>query len=98
MPIYIRIGVSIDFKLSVKPVLKYAAAVWAPHTRRSINKLESIQRRTTRSVMDNYLQTSSVSNMLSYLDWNTIELHFKHSRLKMLHKIVYNHIDACLTA
>ena len=53
----------------VKPVLEYAAAVWAPHTRRSINKLEFVQRRAARFVMNNYCQSNSVSNMLSYLHW-----------------------------
>ena len=80
----------------VKPVLEYAAAVWAPHTRRSINKLESVQRRAARFIMNNYCQSSSVSNMLSYLHWKTIESHFKHLRLQMLHKIVYNHVDVSL--
>ena len=47
----------------VKPVLEYAAEVWAqsPHTRCSINRLESIQRRAARFVMNDYLQTSSVT-------------------------------------
>ena len=80
----------------VKPVLEYAAAAWAPHSRRSINKLESIQRRAAHFVMDNYFQTSSVFNMLLHLNWNTIEAHFKLLRLQMLHKIIYNHVDITL--
>ena len=38
----------------VKPVLEYVAAAWGLHGRRSINKLESIQRCTARLVMNNY--------------------------------------------
>ena len=44
----------------VKPVLEYAAAAWAPHSRHSINKMEFIQRSAARFVMNNYFQTSSV--------------------------------------
>ena len=80
----------------VKPVLEYAAAVWAPHTRLSINKLESVQRRAARFVMNDYFQTSSVTNMLFCLNWTTIEVHFKFLRLQMLHKIIYNHVDVPL--
>jgi len=80
----------------VKIVLEYAAAVWAPHSRCSINKLESIQRRAARFGMNYYVQTSSVSNMLLHLDWNMIESHIKLLRLQLLHKIIYNHVDITL--
>ena len=59
-------------------------------------KLESVQRCAAHFVMNNYFQSSSVSNMLSYLHWKAIESHFKHLRLQMLHKIVYNYIDVSL--
>ena len=50
----------------VKPVLEYAAAAWAPHSRRSINKLESIQRRAAHFMMNNYFQTSIVYPICRY--------------------------------
>ena len=42
----------------------HVAAVWALHSRRSINKLESVQKHVARFVMNDYFQTSSVSNNL----------------------------------
>ena len=34
--------------------------------------------------------------MLSRLNWNTIEVHFKHLRLQMLHKIIHSSVDVSL--
>ena len=51
----------------VKPILEYAVTVWAPYTRCSINKLESVQRHATRFVMYDCYPTSSISAMLFYI-------------------------------
>ena len=37
-----------------------------------------------------------ITNMLSRLNWNTIEVHFKHLRLQMLHKIIHSGVDVSL--
>ena len=76
--------------------MEYAATAWAPYSRQSINKLESVQRRAARFVMHDYYQTSSVSNMLLRLNWNTMETHFKHLRLQMLHRIIHSSVDVSL--
>ena len=80
----------------VKSTLEYAATAWAPYSRQSINKLESVQRRAAGFVMHDYNQTSSVSNMLLRLNWNTMETHFKHLRLQMLHKIIHSSVGVSL--
>ena len=80
----------------VKSTLEYAATAWAPYSRQSINKLKSVQRRAARFVMHDYNQTSSVSNMLLRLNWNTMETHFKHLRLQMLHKIIHSSVGVSL--
>ena len=46
--------------------------------------------------MHDYYQTSSVSNVLLRLNWNTMETHFKHLRLQMLHKIIHGSVDVSL--
>ena len=71
----------------VRPVLEYAAAAWDPHTRRNIDKLEMVQRRGARYVTGDYGQTSSVSAMLDYLQWPTLERRRTHIRLSMLYHI-----------
>ena len=77
----------------IKSTLEYAATAWEPYSRQSINKLESVQRRAACFVMHDYYQTSSVSNMLLRLNWNTMETHF---RLQMLHKMIHSSVDVSL--
>ena len=61
----------------VKSALEYAARAWAPYSRQSIKKLEPVQRQAAHFVMHDYYQTSSVSNMLLRLNWNTVP--WKHT-------------------
>ena len=56
----------------VRPLLEYACMVWGPHTTQNTQKLEAVQRRSARFVMNNYQQTSSVTLMLQTLQWPTL--------------------------
>ena len=86
--------IKIDLYLTyVKPILEYAATVWTPHTRYAINKLENVQRRAARFVMSNYFRTSSVTEMLSSLKWNSIESRNKELRLLTFYKIIHNCVN-----
>ena len=80
----------------VRPILEYAVSVWAPHIKRSIYKLESIQRRAARFVMGDFQHTSSVTSMISSLNWTTLETHIKILRLVLFYKILNNHVDLLL--
>jgi len=81
----------------VKPTFRICSCCLGSLHKKSIDKLESVQIRAARSVMNDFHQTScSISNMLSFLSWNTIETHFKHLKLHMLHKIIYNSVDVSL--
>jgi len=70
-------------------------AAWAPHTQQNINKLEGIQRRTTRFVMSDFSTYSSVSTMLSNLMWETLH-HRRKSLNLMFFKILNNLVELCL--
>jgi hypothetical protein len=56
----------------VRPLLEYACMVWGPHTAQNTQKLEAVQRRSARFVMNNYQQTSSETSMLQTLQWPTL--------------------------
>ena len=58
--------------LYVRPILEYAAVVWAPHTKCDIDRLEAVQRRAARFVTSDYNRTSSVTVMLDNLNWSTL--------------------------
>lgn len=77
----------------VKPLLEYAVTVWAPHTRRANNKLESIQRRAARFVMSDYSRTSSVTDMINTLKWTSIEIRNKELRLITFYKIIHGCVN-----
>jgi outer membrane lipopolysaccharide assembly protein LptE/RlpB len=53
----------------VRPLLEYASSVWDPYLKCHADKIESIQRRAARFVMNRYHRTASVTAMLTNLGW-----------------------------
>ena len=82
------------YKAFVRPILEYASSVWDPYTQKSIDKLETVQRRAARFVLNRYHNTSSVHLMLDSLGWPSLEQRRKTSRLKVMFKI-YNGLVQC---
>ena len=63
----------IAYKAIVRPQLEYAAPVWDPHIQEGIQRIEMVQRRAARWVLNDYSPYSSVSDMLGRLGWRTLE-------------------------
>ena len=74
------------YKALVRPILEYAPTVWDPYTLENINRVEMIQRRAARYVLNQYGRRSSVNAMLKELKWPLLETRRKVSRLCMLYK------------
>ena len=55
--------------------------------RKNIAKIESVQRRAARFVLNRFRNTSRVNNMLEALGWPTLEQRRQTCRLLMLYKI-----------
>ena len=68
------------YKTFVRPILEYACTVWDPHTQDNISKLEAVQRRAARFVVNRYHNTSSVTNMLNQLQWPSLQHRGKVAR------------------
>ena len=81
------------YLMYVRPILEYAACSWAPHTKCNINKLESVQRRAARFVNGDYRYTSSVTEMINTLRWNSLHSRRDALRLQMMYKITHHIID-----
>ena len=73
---------------SVRPHLDYASAVWDPYTTRDSNKLYKVQRRAARFVRRDYRRTTSASQLISELVWQSLAERRKSSRLTLLYKAI----------
>ena len=57
----------------VRPQLEYCAPVWHPWQQKFSAKIERVQRAAARYVLNDYSTTSSVTEMLHILNWQTVE-------------------------
>ena len=78
------------YKTLVRPIVEYASSVWDPATNNQIHQLEMVQRRAARFTLNRYHNTSSVNNMLSELEWPTLQKRRENVRLTMMYKIHNN--------
>ena len=77
----------------VRPSMEYCASVWNSHHTTSINKLEMVQRRAARYATNRFRNTSSVSDMLESLQWESLQSRRAKIQLIMLFKIINNLVD-----
>ncbi len=77
----------------VRPSLEYTSSVWSPHTQKNITKLESIQRRSARYVMNDFSRCSSVTAMMQHLEWQTPEARRQQARSMMFYHIIHDLVD-----
>ena len=77
----------------LRPTLEYASVVWDPYVETQIHALEMVQRRAARFVTRRYRNTSSVTEMLTDLNWPTLESRRKRARLCFLRKILHRTVS-----
>ena len=71
----------------VRPQLEYCAPVWHPWQETISYKIERVQRAAARYVLNDYSSTSSVTEMLHILNWQTLEHRRIQNSLIMFYKI-----------
>ncbi len=79
---------STAYKSLVCSVLEYVASAWDPYLAKDEHQLEMVQRRAARFVMNEYRQTSSITEMLNQLGWSELSQRQQEARLTLLFKIV----------
>ena len=84
---------SAAFFTLVRPNLEYCASIWNPYSHQSIQKLEMVQRRAARYATNRYRNTSSVTDMIESLEWETLESRRTKIQLTMFFKIVHDLVD-----
>jgi len=70
----------------IRPHLEYASAAWDPYTARDSNQLDSVQRRAARFVKKDYRRTTSVSQLVVQLGWESLSDRRMNARLSLFYK------------
>jgi len=66
----------------VRSKLEFSTSAWDPYRQTQIDKLEMVQRRAARFVLNDFSLTSSVTEMISALKWEFLADRRKFARLK----------------
>ena len=73
--------------------MEYCSSVWDPYEKGDVATLEKVQRRTARFVKGDYKRESSVTQMMCYLGWQSLEARRAFSRLSLMYKFVHGLMD-----
>ena len=68
-------------------IVEYATVAWSPHKNKGIDCIESVQR-AARFVNSDYRRYSSVSSMLTDLNWPSLQSRRRICDLSMFYKIL----------
>ena len=77
----------------VQPKLEYTSSVWDPHLSKDIQAIEMVQRIAARYVNSKYDWESSVTSMLSELQWPALNIRRHISRFTILCQGFHNLIS-----
>ena len=79
--------------LTLRPQLEYTSMVWSPWLRQDIIEFKKVQRRAARFVHNNYWPSAIVTQMISNLDWESLEARRQKAHLSMLFKAINDFIE-----
>ena len=73
----------------VRPQVEYASSVWDPYHKNQVHSIEMVQQRAVRWVLNRYHNTSSVTDMLQHLGWQTLQQRRQNARLVIFYKMFH---------
>ena len=77
------------YKTLVRSLVEYSSPVWSPYTKCNIDKIEMVQRTEARWTLSNYSTNASVSEMLQFLGWRSLEQRRSDARLCLFYKVIH---------
>ena len=83
------------YRTLVLPHLEYCSAIWDPHTAELTSKVERVQNRVMRYMLDKLPRTPSDS-LRQQLNWQTLEERKKFHRAKLTYRILKELAPTCL--
>ena len=75
-------------KTYVKPITEYASPAWGTNNKNVIQKVENVQRKAARFVLNGYDKDSRVSKMIKKLNVYSFELRRVVKILKVMHSTI----------
>ena len=83
------------YKSFVRPLTEYSSAVWDPYTKKNINKLESVQKRAARFILNDYKSKTPgcATQMVKDLKLEPLATRRKIRRLCIFHQARHGHLS-----
>ena len=76
------------YQTLIRPQLEYTSSAWSPWLRHDILELAKVQCHAACFAHNNYWPLASVTQMISILDWETLEACHQKAHLCMLYKAI----------
>ncbi len=77
----------------VRPTLEYCSAVWDPHTRRNIDRLEQISTKAARFITNNYTKAPGITTYLKQqINMDPLHIRRQAHRLTLMYKVANDYI------
>ena len=73
------------YKSLLRSNREYCSNIWSPHTKNRKPKSKKFQCRTARYTTGRFHNTSSVTSMLDYLKWNSLDTHRNIAKVTAVH-------------
>ena len=83
------------YKQIVLPSIQYCSAIWDPYYQNAIHEVEMIQHKAVRFILNkpwHRNERDSIIQMISELNWPTLQHHRKLARLTLLFKLLHQHL------
>ena len=80
----------------VRPIVEYATVAWSPHIKKMIDCIESVQRRAAQFINNDYSRYSSISSMVTDLNWPSLQLRRSICDISMFYQIHRDHVNISL--